>query len=76
MDVGMHWSHRIGRKGDAIIMGRVNIVKSVKGSFHVANRRFVAIGGKKGVNGGKIRTCRAGEPTNTADQALVSGCAT
>jgi len=40
----------------------------------VANRRFVAIGGKKGVNGGKIRTCRAGEPTNTAVKTLVGGC--
>ncbi len=35
-------------------MGRMNIVKSVKGSFHVANRRFVAIGGQKGVNGREI----------------------
>jgi hypothetical protein len=26
------------------------------------------------VNGGKIGTCRAGEPTDAADKTLVSGC--
>jgi hypothetical protein len=69
----MHWSHRIGSKGDAVIMGRMNIVKSVKGSFHVANRRFVAIGGKKGVNGREIWTGGTGKPTDTTYETLVGG---
>ena len=56
MDVGMHWSDRVGRKGDAVIMGGMNIVNSVKGTFHVADRGFIAVRCKEGVNGREIWT--------------------
>ena len=52
----MHWSDRVGRKGDAVIMGRMNIVKSGKGTFHVADRGFIAVRCKEGVNGREIWT--------------------
>jgi len=51
----MHWSNRVGRKGDAVIMGRMNIVRSVKGTLHVADRGFIAVRCKEGVNGREIR---------------------
>ncbi len=40
----------------------------------MANGTFVAVGCKEGVNGGKIGTCRTGDPTDAADKTLVSGC--
>jgi hypothetical protein len=54
----------------------MDIVESIKGGLHMADRRLVAVGCQEGVDGREIRTRGAGEPANTADQALVSGCTT
>ena len=58
MDVGVHRGDGIRREGDAVIMSRMDVVKSVEGSFHVSRGRFIAIRSKEGVNGRKIRAGR------------------
>ena len=52
-------------------MGRMNVVKSVKGSLHVPDQWFIAIRCKEGGNGREIRTGGIGQPTDTTDEALV-----
>ncbi len=73
MYVGMHWSNRVGREGDAVIMGGMNLVNSVEGSLHVPGRWFIAVRCQERVNCREIRTRGRGEPTDTTDKALVGG---
>ena len=43
MDVGVHRGDGVRREGDAVIMSRMDVVKSVEGSFHVSHGRFIAM---------------------------------
>jgi hypothetical protein len=52
----------------------MDVVEGIKGGLHMADCRLVAIGCQERVDSREIRTRGGGQPTNTADEALVGGC--
>jgi hypothetical protein len=58
-------------ESNAIVMGGVNVMKSVESGFHVAWRRLTAVWSEEGVSGGNVRASGAGQPTNASNQTLI-----
>ncbi len=61
----------MGREGNAVVVGGVDIIEGVEGGFHVVSGRSMIVGREEGVNGSKIRACVSGKPTNATDKTLV-----
>ncbi len=72
MNIGVHQSSIVGGEGDTLVMGGVDVVKDVQRGLHVTRRRLIHVGGKEGVGGSDVRACNRGQPTNAADETLIS----
>jgi hypothetical protein len=72
VNVWVHWRNIIGGEGDAVIMRGVDVVEVVKCGLHVTGSRLTSVGRKKGVSHGKVGTCGWRQPTDAADETLIS----
>ena len=59
------------RKGNTVVVRRVDVVKGVKCCFHVARGRLMIVRREEGVNRIQIRTRADCEPTDTTNKALI-----
>jgi hypothetical protein len=53
-------------------MRGVDVVEGIQHGLHVTQRRLVCVGGKEGVGRGDVRACSRRQPTDAADETLIS----
>ncbi len=72
MKVGVHWSSIVGGEVDTIVMHGVDVVEDIQCGLHVTQRQLICVGGKEGVGRGDVRVCSRRQPTNAANETLIS----
>ncbi len=72
MNIGVHRSGIVGGEGDTIVMHGVDVVEDIQCGFHVTQRQLIFVRGQEGVGRSNVRACRRQQPTDAADETLIS----
>ncbi len=72
MIVGVHQSSMVGGEGDTIVMHGVDVVEDIQCSLRKTQCWLICVGGKEGVGRGNVRVCSRQQPTNAANETLIS----
>ena len=72
MNIGVHRSGIVGGEGDTVVMRGVDVVEVIQRGLHVTRCQLIGVGGKEGVGRSDVRACSRQQPTDAADEILIS----
>jgi hypothetical protein len=72
MNVGVHRSGIFGGERDTVVMRGVDVVEDIQHGLHMTQRRLIPVGGEERVGCRDVRACSRRQPTDTANETLIS----